>query len=99
MSISFIVSQVFGLLASILYLWIFLFILHNVLIRLTRFKSRLSKAVSSTLFICFTGTLFIWMGSIGFGSSKFVLPSHLFLLGMTWMEYYQGNKLDQSNVE
>lgn len=98
MSVSFIVSQVFGLLASVLYLWIFLFILHNALIRLTRFKSRLSKAVSSTLFLLFTGTLFTWMASVGFGSSNFVLPSHLFLLGLNWAEYFMGTKQDQSSI-
>jgi len=99
MSINFIVSQFFGLLASIMYLWIFLFILHNSLIRLTRFKSRRSKAVSSTLFLLFTAILFTWLGTIGFGSSNFVLPSHLFLLGTTWAEFYNGNRQDQKNAE
>lgn len=99
MSISFIVSQVFGLLASILYLRIFLFIIHNVMIRLTPYKSRLSKAVSSTIFLVFTCTLYLWLGTRGFGSSQFVLPSHVFLLGLMWAEYYQETKKDQLNVE
>lgn len=98
MSVSFIAGQIFGLLASIMYLWIFLFILHNALIRLTRFKSRLSKAVSSTLFLLFTGTLFTWMGSVGFGSSAYVLPSHLFLLALNWTEYFRSAKEDQSSI-
>lgn len=97
MSATYIIGQVFGLLASILYIWIFLFIVHNVVIRLTPYKSQLSKAVISTAFLVFTGTLYTWMGTVGFGSSKFVLPSHLFVLGLTWSEYYRGTKANRSN--
>jgi len=97
MSVNFIVSQFFGLLASIVYLWIFLFIFHNALIRLTRFKSLKSKAVSNTIFIVFTGSLYTFMGTMGFGSNTFVLPSHLFLLGLTWAEYFRDTREVKNN--
>lgn len=97
MSANFIVGQFFGLLASIFYLWIFLFVVHNAIIRLTPYNTRRSKAISSTAFLLFTGLLFSGMAFVQSTPNPFILPSHLFLLGATWAEYYQGNKLDRSN--
>ena len=96
MTITYAVSQFFGLAACILYLLIFLFFFHNAMIRLTRFKSKLSKAVSCTAFILFTGTLYTWMGYAGYGSSAFVAPSHVFVLGLIWAEYYRETKMARS---
>lgn len=95
MNVAQILSPIFALAASILYLLIFLFIIHNAVIRLTPYKSRLSKAVIATGFLAFTGALYTWMAYAGYGASTYVLPSHLFVLGLTWAEFYRTGKAEQ----
>lgn len=90
------VSIFFALVASIAYLMIFLFIIHNAVIRLTPLKTPLSKALIATGFLACTGALYTWMGHVGYGSSTYVLPSHLFVLVITWGEFFMGNR-QQSN--
>ncbi len=97
MNFTYFISQFFALVASVLYLMIFLFIIHNVIIRTTRYNSRLSKAVIATGFLVFTAVLYTIMGYYGFGEPTFVLPSHLFVLGLTWAEYYRVGKQDENN--
>jgi len=86
------VSSFFALAASIAYLMIFLFIIHNAVIRLTPLKSPLSKALIATGFLACTAVLYTWMGSVGYGASTYVLPSHLFVLAVTWSEFLLGRR-------
>lgn len=96
MTLTLIASQIFGLIASIVYLLIFLFIVHNVVIRVTPYRSRRSKAVIATGFLLFTGALYTWMGAKGFGTTAYILPSHLFALALVWSDYFRSGK-EQSN--
>ncbi len=92
-----ILSQVFALGACIVYLLVFLYILNFLVARYTRFKSQLSLASIKTGVLIFTAVLYTIMSSLGYGSSAFVLPSHLFVIGLIWAEYYRGNKQNQSS--
>lgn len=97
MSFIHILSQIFALAACIVYLLVFLYILNFLVSRYTRFKSALSLAAVKTGVLIFTATMYTIMSSMGYGSSTFILPSHLFVIGLIWAEYYRGNKQNQNS--
>lgn len=97
MTVNMMIGQFFALVASTLYLWVFLYIIHNAVIRMTPLKSRISKALIATGFLMFSGTLFTWMGANGYGSSTHVLPSHVLVFAYTWGDYFFGTWQDRTN--
>lgn len=92
-----ILSQIFALGACIVYLLVFLYILNFIVSRYTRFKSPLALATVKTGVLVFTAAMYTVMSAMGYGSSTFILPSHLFVIGLIWAEYYRGYKQNQSN--